>query len=93
MSSSLKAGQTTEGEPSGESARAEFDRLVDGPKFPLRIDVRYNEKGYGAVDYMFEQVDYSRFVLQQQERQQRVSEAIYLKVYLFALCSWNILGQ
>ena len=71
-----QGGQKNDSEPTGESARAEFERLIDGPKFPLRIDIRYNDKSHGVVDHMFEQVDYSRFTLQQQDRKQHgVEEA------------------
>jgi hypothetical protein len=52
------------------STRAEMDRLLDAPKFPLRVDIRYNEINYDKMDDMFEQVDYSVFVSQMQQKPQ-----------------------
>ncbi len=51
-----------------EETRAEMDRLLDNAKFPLRVDVRYNEANTETIEPMFEQVDYSMFQASQAER-------------------------
>ncbi len=48
-----------------EETRAEMDRLLDGPKFPMRVDIRYNAIKTEQMEDMFEQVDYSLFQQQQ----------------------------
>jgi len=51
-----------------EETRAELDRLIDNAKFPLRVDVRYNEVNTETMEPMFEQVDFSMFQATQAER-------------------------
>ncbi len=58
-----------------EETRAEMDRLLDTAKFPLRVDVRYNEVNTEGVDPMFEQVDYSLFQTRMENRKEESAAA------------------